>query len=258
MNIRFSTLILGAWLSLSSFNLNAQGFGFLIDSITVQPGQDFCVSVKTKNYIEILTFQGFIFWDAQVITFKKVENFNLPNMYAIDFVFTPQNPNRLIFRWDDPTLMCASRDSGEALFDLCFSAIGANDTNTFIRSDSGLAGICFSPFGIVPMDKDTGLVIISNPSSISNALQNEAFSFNLSPNPTASSAQVIFQSQSSGNAILLLTDALGRIVFEQKVTVNIGENRFEIPASALKIRGMYQVSLQTEKGISGQKLSVFD
>ncbi len=258
MNFRFSTLILGAWLSLSSFNLNAQGFGFLIDSITVQTGQDFCVSVKTKNYIEILTFQGFLFWDAQVITFKKAENFNLPNMSAADFVLTFQNPNRLIFRWDDPTLMCASRDSGEALFDLCFSAIGASGTSTFIRSDSGFAGICFSPFGIVPMDKDTGLVIISTPSSISDAFQNDAFSFNLSPNPTASSAQVIFQSPGTGNTILLVIDALGRIVYEQKATLNMGENRIEIPASALNVKGMYQVTLQTDKGIFAQKLNVFD
>ena len=258
MNFRFSTLILGAWLSLSSFNLNAQGFGFLIDSITGQTGQDFCISVKTKKYIEILAFQGFISWDAQVITFKKAENFNLPNMYAIDFVFTPQNPNRLIFRWDDPTLMCVSRDSSEALFDLCFTAIGVSGNSTFITIDSGTVGSCLPPFGSVPLGKDTGLVIISNPSSISYAPTDEVFSFQLSPNPTTSSAQVIFQYPGTGSTILLVTDALGRIVYEQKATVNIGENRFEIPASALNVKGMYQVTLQTDKGIFAQKLNVFD
>ena len=55
---------------------------------------------------------------------------------------------------------------------------------------------------------------------------------------------------------ILRTDALGRAVFEQKVTVKAGENKFEIPARAIHAKGMYQVSLQTAEGISSQMLSV--
>jgi len=47
-----------------------------------------------------------------------------------------------------------------------------------------------------------------------------------------------------------VTDALGKTVFESKIIVKIGENKFEIPADALNVKGMYQVALQTDKGIS--------
>jgi len=56
--------------------------------------------------------------------------------------------------------------------------------------------------------------------------------------------------------MLSVTDAPGRSVFEQKVSVKAGENKFEIPATAIHAKGMYQVSLQTAEGVSTQMLSV--
>ncbi|MFN0174499.1 MAG: hypothetical protein ACKVU0_07635 [Saprospiraceae bacterium] len=265
MIYRFSTLILGAWLTLGSFNLNAQGFSVVIDSVEVQAGDTVCVPVRAKGFVDIIAFQYFLAWDNQVLAFVRTQNFNLPGWSASDFIiYVPTNI--LVVTWDDPNFLCIDRADGEILYEVCFTAIGALSSSTsIVPTGSGgpptfgseEAYNCLGQEVWNSTSNDTGFVKIVASTSTFNAPKNEAFSFQLSPNPTASSAQVVFQSPGTGSTILLVTDALVRIVYEQKATVNMGENRFEIPASALNVKGMYQVSLQTAQGISSKILSVY-
>ncbi|MBC7777717.1 MAG: T9SS type A sorting domain-containing protein [Phycisphaerae bacterium] len=78
----------------------------------------------------------------------------------------------------------------------------------------------------------------------------------LIPNPTSSATQLVAQVQISGPSTLRVTDMMGRIVLAQNILLNIGENRIEIPANILNVKGMYQISLQTEKEVFSQMLSV--
>ena len=254
MKFRFITFVIGGMLSLFSLPVNAQGFDLLIDSVEVQGGQDVCVGIRAKGYIELISLQFVLSWDAQVIALKQTKNYNLPGMSATDFSYS--QPNHLIFAWADPAAQCVSKDSGEILFEVCFSAIGPVGTSSFITIDTGEAGICLGQFISVPFGSDTGLVIISAQSGTSDVAQGKLNAFQLAPNPTSSGTHVILQSMNSDNSLLIITDALQRIVYEQKVTVEIGENTFEIPAYALRAKGMYQVSLQTKEGVSSQILSV--
>ncbi len=240
MIYRFYSLILGALLSLLSFNLNGQGFSVVIDSATVQTGQTVCVPVSAKGFDAIVSFQYALTWNSQVLSFDHTQNYHLTGLSGNDFSMSP--PNHLVIAWSDPAGLGVSKVDGAILYELCFIAIGPPGSSTVITADSdGL---------------DTGYVEILPLSSTSDAPQKKVIAFHLSPNPTTSSIQVLFQSPSTGNTVLLITDALGRIVLEQKVAVNIGENRFEIPASAVNAKGMYQVSLQTKDGVSSQMLSV--
>lgn len=254
MKHRFYTLVFGVIFTLSYFNLNGQGFGFIIDSVQIQTGTDFCVSVKTKEYTEILTLQFALSWNQDVIKFKQTKNYNLPGWGPTDFSLIL--PNELLGTWADPAGVCSVRDSGHVLFDVCFSAIGAVGSNTYITIDTGEAFICLAPIGLVPIDKDSGLVVIIGQSATSTSPPTSTNPFQLNPNPTQTSTQLTFQSTSSAKAMLLVTNTLGQLVFQQNVSVQIGENQFEIPSSALNIKGMYQVSLKTEQGVSSKMLSV--
>ncbi|MBC7777716.1 MAG: T9SS type A sorting domain-containing protein [Phycisphaerae bacterium] len=264
MIYRFSILILGALLTLFSFNLTAQGFSVSIDSVEVQVGQDVCVPVRAKGFIDIVSFQFSLTWNSQVLKFKKTQNYGLPGLTALDINGTYSN-NHLFVGWANPSGECFSIEDGKILFEACFSAVGSVGSSTNITAGStgfppGNGGAeaynCFSQNVWFPAGNDTGFVKIVAFSGTSHLFQKEASAFQVSPNPTQSSAQVIFTSTESGNDLLLVTDALGRIVFEQKIPVNIGENRFEIPDNAMNAKGMYQVSLQTKKGVSCQMLSV--
>ncbi|MDO8369023.1 MAG: T9SS type A sorting domain-containing protein [Saprospiraceae bacterium] len=261
MIYRFSILILGALLSLFSFSLNAQGFGVVIDSFEVQTGQSICIPVKASGFVDIVSFQYTLTWNHQVLTLHHTQNYNLAGLSSSDFGVSP--PNHLVISWANPTGQCLSKADGEVLYEVCFTAIGSPGSSTSIRVGSeglplgaGLAEAYTCWGNNVWSQMDTGYVEILPQSGTSDVLQNGEIRFQLAPNPTPSSAQVIFHSSSTGSTILLVTNALGRVVFEQKVSVKTGENRFEIPANNLNTKGIYQVSLQTKDGISSQILSV--
>ena len=254
MTYRYSTLIIGALFSLFSSSLNAQEFHLVIDSLEAQPGQNVCVPIRTKEYIEIAFLQFLLTWDPQELTITGTKNYNLPGWSANDFNYS--HPNHLMAGWSNPAGECISRDSGAILLEVCFIAIGPSGSSTNITIDTGEAGICSGVFGIVPLGQDTGAIIILSQSGTFDELQNNATPFQISPNPTPASTQVVFQSAKPETTLLLVSDALGRIVFQQKITLIAGENRIEIPAKALNIKGLYQVVLKTEQGVSSQMLSV--
>jgi hypothetical protein len=78
----------------------------------------------------------------------------------------------------------------------------------------------------------------------------------LAPNPTHSTAQILVHLNTSGPIKIFVIDMLGRIVFTTNTTADAGANKYEVPANALNVKGMYQVSIQTEHGISTRMLSV--
>jgi len=138
MIYRFSTLILGAWLSLNSFNLNAQGFSVVIDSVEVQAGDTVCVPVRAKGFVDIIAFQYALSWNTQVLSLLHTKNYNLPGLNASNFNLYPPN-NRLIVMWDDPEFQCIDIADGEILYEVCFTAIGPLGSSTFITpTNSGV------------------------------------------------------------------------------------------------------------------------
>jgi len=264
MNIRFFTLALGAWISLFPFNLNAQGFSVYMDTVEVQAGNDVCLAVKAKGFVDIVSFQFSLEWKYQVLKFKEVKHLGLPGWSASDFLST-YSPTQLLIGWANPAGDCFSLPDGDTLFVACFTAIGSVGDVTLITAGgngfppgNGTAEAynCNSQNIWYPEGNDPGLVTIIALSGTSIPEVNKANTFFLYPNPAQASAQVRLSSKNQGMSIIRVSDALGRVVFEQNFPVIFGENNFEIPAKILTAKGMYQVSVQTEQGVSTQMLSV--
>lgn len=257
---RFSTLIFGVLFTSISLNLNAQGFSVDIDSVEAQSGQNVCVPVRAKGFVDIVLFQYALAWDQQVLSFTGIQNINLAGLSASNFGnFSPGN---LFVSWTEPAGMCLTIDDGTILYEVCFLAIGPEgSSSTITTGGDGLPTTAEEAYTCqgqnVWSPSDTGIVVISTSTNTAAPLQNGTNTFQLSPNPTQSSAQAVFHSASAGSTILLVTDATGRTVFEQKTTLKAGENIFEIPACALSAKGLYQVSLKTGQGVSSQMLSVY-
>ncbi len=81
-------------------------------------------------------------------------------------------------------------------------------------------------------------------------------SFSIAPNPSSSDANVLLTLPDAGTIKITVLDGLGRTVYSKNCSAHAGENQFEIPAKALNAKGMYQVTVQSEKGVSSQMLSV--
>ncbi|MDO8369022.1 MAG: T9SS type A sorting domain-containing protein [Saprospiraceae bacterium] len=266
MKYPFSTLALNAFLFLTPLNMNAQGFGVVVDSVEALPDQVVCVPVYAQGFTNIVSFQYSLTWDADVLNFDHIQNLNLPGLVQDFHNLTA--PNRLLIAWAEPIGVSQTRANGALLYEACFKAISIVGNGSDIKPGgdgfpptSGSAEAYNNNFQNIwtPALNVTGHVEIvaqSGTSGTSDALQKGTNAFQLSPNPTHASSQVLFHSKTSGTATLSVTDAQGRTVFEQKITVKIGENRFEISDNLLNTKGMYQVSLQTKEGVFSQMLSV--
>lgn len=266
MNYRFSALAIGAFLAFNPLQSNAQGFGVTVDDAQATQSQIVCVAVRAQGFTDVNSYQYSLKWDPSVLQFHHTEGYNLPEL-------KPNNFNEivtgtLLAGWASPTGEGVAKSDGAGLYNVCFTAIGIVGSSTDITP----GGDGFPPgSGSAEAFNDNyenvwnaslnthghvEIVAQSGTSSTSAELQNSVNAFQLSPNPTTSSARVIFKALKAENAVLLVTDAQGKTVLEQKINVRMGENAFEIPASALNAKGMYQVSLKTEQGVNSQMLSV--
>ncbi len=262
MIFRFFTPSLGAMLLFFSFQMNGQGFGVRVDSAEGKVGQVVCLPVRAQGFNNLVSFQYSLIWDKQVLTFDHTQNYNLPDWMANDF--GSGTPGKLLVGWSSVDGLPKTRANGVSLYEVCFKLIGPLGSSSSITPGSegfppGSGGAeafnaNFQNVWELP-ESVPGLIEVTMAAGTTDALSDKA-SFQLSPNPTSTSAQVQMQSAVAGAASLSVTDALGRVVFEQKISLKVGGNSFEIPAKALNAKGMYQVSVQSEKGVSSQMLSV--
>ncbi len=266
MKLRFFTQIFGALLFLSSISLKAQGFSVYLDSAEVVAGHDFCIAIKSKGFVDLTSYQFSLHWNPQVLNFTETKHYGLPGLSAMDFG-NYFNSSYLISGWSHPLGLCMNKMDGDTLFEVCFTAIGAPGNSTLITAGSGgfppgnggaEAYNCSNQnIWIITAGSDTGLVkIIPALSSTWIPLENEENTFQIAPNPTHGSTQVWFTQSKPGQNKIQVTDALGRLVFEQKIPVQEGKNRIEIPKEALRTQGIYVVSLLTENGVATQLLSL--
>jgi hypothetical protein len=266
MIFRFSSLALGALLTASSLNLNAQGFGVALGSAEAAPDEIICVPVNAQGFTDILSFQYSLSWDPTVLQYDHIQNIQLPGFSEMDV--KSNTPNILLVAWSEPTGFPHIIADGALVYEACFKTIGIVGNSTDITPGSegfppatgGAEAFNGTPANVwTPALNVPGFIqIVAQESTLgsSDAAALAQPSFQLSPNPTHASARVVLNAATTGKANLRVTDAAGKKVFEFNTSVQAGENTFEIPAKSLNIKGMYQVTLQTAQGISSQMLSV--
>lgn len=74
-----------------------------------------------------------------------------------------------------------------------------------------------------------------------NTLIQDGKNISLAPNPTTGSAQLVIKSNSTDVAKIQVTDVTGKVVYSIQHELNGNINNVEIPASAIKTKGVYLV-----------------
>jgi len=262
MSFRFSSALFAACITLFSFTLNAQSFAVVLDSTTAKSGQIVCIPVFAQGFSNIVGYQYSLEFNEQVLTFHHTQKYALPDLGAVNF--NMYLPGVLTTAWTDPVVSGVSRENGAVLYEVCFTAVGSVGSSSPVTPGGTLPPVVGGA-GVYNLNGEDlwnpnlnapGLVEINLAAGTKTPDLQGTPSFQLSPNPTAASAQVSVKSAVSGFAMLTVTDAAGRTILDQKVSLRVGDNSFEIPAKALTAKGMYQVSVQTDKGVSTQMLSV--
>ncbi|MFN0214447.1 MAG: T9SS type A sorting domain-containing protein [Saprospiraceae bacterium] len=262
MIIRFSPALFAGIFILSSISVTAQSFAVQMDSAEAKSGEVVCLSVKAHGFTDITSYQYSLSWDPDVLSFHHTQNFNLQNLTALDFNEYPDDI--LLAAWASQTGLGVTKTDGTTLYEVCFTAIGALGSSTEVSIGSNFPpsvgpaeAFNFSNQNVWnPNFNVVGFVEVTLAAGSSEAGANGNTVFQISPNPTSSSARVQLKSAKSETAMLSVADAQGRVVFETKISVKVGNNSFEIPAKVLTAKGMYQVSLKTAAGVASEMLSV--
>ena len=104
-------------------------------SSTVLSGQKVCVPVTTKDFTNMVTARFITKWNPAVLRFDSVSNFNSSLGYvAGNFNTLSISTGRMPVAWGATTPKSVA--DGSTLFNVCFTTVGANGTNSTVRFDT--------------------------------------------------------------------------------------------------------------------------
>ncbi|NRA50334.1 MAG: hypothetical protein HRU12_14475, partial [Phaeodactylibacter sp.] len=139
------------------------GLLLTIDDQTVDPGDQFCTSVKAFNFEGVVGMSFTISYNPMIFTLDDITNLttNLPGFTEAGNIGTP-SPGFVTVNWFENSLTPTSLPNGEVLFDICFTATGSGITSD-IEFTSDVAAIEFSDANedVIPFDSDPGTITIT-------------------------------------------------------------------------------------------------
>jgi hypothetical protein len=89
-----------------------------------QPGSQACVDVKVQGFVNLLSMQYTMSWDAQVLTYKGVGKPGLPGLGNQNFGAHRTAEGLLTFVWIDGSLRGVTLPDESTIFSVCFEVVG--------------------------------------------------------------------------------------------------------------------------------------
>ena len=100
-------------------------------------GTEICLNVQVEDFANIAAMQFTMNWDPAIITFNRVQNFNLTNLNQGSF--SNNNPGELLCVWDDGGQGAQSLPNNTTIFQICFNIVGTSGQMSDVRfTDSPL------------------------------------------------------------------------------------------------------------------------
>ncbi|MBL7809232.1 MAG: T9SS type A sorting domain-containing protein [Saprospiraceae bacterium] len=244
-----------------SLSAQAPGFAIAVDSAVAPPNQVVCVPLRSVGFTNVQSFQFSLQWDADILDFHHLENYQLPDWD--ETYFNDVDPNCLLAGWASITGLPVTKPDGTPLVDICFTTVAAPGSG----SDIVLSN-CFPPGsgGNEAFNSNNQNIWNPNlfvngridigpaPSSPTTNLTNARAAFQLQPNPSTSATTLMLNSPEAGNGIIRVTNLAGQLIWEQNIIYQSGQNQFLIPEGAFANAGLFLVMLKTEHGLSTRLL----
>ena len=116
--------------SLMILGVGGQGFNLIIDDRTVEPGMDFCISVRVQDFEDVKALEFNVNWDESVLTYTGIQGFNLPGLDPADFNDTNADMGVLRLAWVSANPDGETLSDNATLFEICFTASGSSGSST--------------------------------------------------------------------------------------------------------------------------------
>ncbi|MCB0661885.1 MAG: hypothetical protein KDC24_04025 [Saprospiraceae bacterium] len=107
--------------------------GIVIPATKAKAGESVCVPVAVKDFKGIVSMQHSINWDPKVLTFEKLQGFDLPNLGEANFGLTKTDQGMMGISWYDPSLKGINLDDGNKIYEICFKVVGTSGSSSKIR-----------------------------------------------------------------------------------------------------------------------------
>jgi hypothetical protein len=105
-------------------------FEMYMDSIQSTTGSQISMPVYVNSFTDITSMQGSITFDASVISYLNISNFNLPGLSISSFGTTQTGQGVLTYSWYDASLQGVTVADSTQLFAIDFTVIGSSGQNS--------------------------------------------------------------------------------------------------------------------------------
>ena len=119
----------GLFIVTSSLNI---GLEMYMDSLQSTSGSQISIPVYVNGFTDIVSMQGSITFDASVISYLNVSNFNLPGMSISNFGTNQSGQGILTYSWYDASLQGVTVVDSTFLFSIDFTVIGVPGQNSIV------------------------------------------------------------------------------------------------------------------------------
>lgn len=265
MNRRLPFILFGLWsVFFSAVLLPAQQVGFILPSVNnAVHNQVINLPVRVTNFDSILSFQFVIQWDTAVLKYLTYNGYSvLPNADGDNFGASETSKGILRFAWPVHTVPDSVANGlhypdSTAIFKIRFTVIGENgdyspltitqlppitffevvrypnhaysiDSTDHIKISNGYVAVGFTPTAT----EEPGVAGLELPVRVF-------------PNPFSDKTQVEFELPVAERFRASLSDAAGRLLFEQDADGVQGLNALELSGSKFPAPGAYFLMLRS-------------
>ncbi|MFZ4399677.1 MAG: PKD domain-containing protein [Bacteroidales bacterium] len=105
----------------------------LADSLEGLSGSQIIMPIRVKQFTQMLTAQGSISFNQNIVNFVSIEQIGIPGMLASDFGTSQIASGKLMFSWSDATLNGQTLPDSAIIFAIKFTIIGNAGQQTSIN-----------------------------------------------------------------------------------------------------------------------------
>ena len=109
------------------------GITLSVSSKTVTPGATTCLDITARDFDNIIAAQYSMKWDPEVLKFKKVANYGMPNLGVNNFGTQRSDEGLLTFLWYDPNVQGVRVPNNAVIYQVCFDVVGESGDKTYFR-----------------------------------------------------------------------------------------------------------------------------
>ncbi len=216
------------------------------ETTTLKDNGTVIVQLRVKDVKNLLGFQYTVNWDKHKLLYQGIGANPLKISVGEGWV----DDGYLVLSWNDPEAGGIQLKEGDLLFELNYHTDKNFDKARLgISSDKVSTEVFNSQYELLELRLEASDIL--KPQELASV------KFKIYPNPAETVINVQWSASVEGVGYIHLFDLSGRKVYEEKVNVNAGDNKFSLYLNKGRFaRGTYVLQLTSEKNVYVKKVKI--